>query len=321
MAMTDLLAVETTELVKRFGSLVAVDHVDLAVPAGSVYGVLGPNGAGKTTAIRILATLLRPDGGQARVLGHDVVLEGDAVRARISLAGQGASIDEELTGFENLVLIGRLLGLSRKRAKTRATELLEDFDLAAAGGRVVRSFSGGMRRRVDLAASIVARPDLLFLDEPSTGLDPRSRMHIWGVVRALVADGTTVVLTTQYLEEADQLADRVAVFDHGRVVAEGTPAELKAAAGAGVLRLRLADGGDRGRAERLLAETLDSPLRPTTDPRVLTASVSGAGRAAAAVASLTASGVLVDDFALGQPSFDEVFLAITAGPNDREELS
>jgi daunorubicin/doxorubicin transport system ATP-binding protein len=316
--MPDQLAIETTQLVKTFGSLVAVDEVDLTVPAGSVYGILGPNGAGKTTAIRILATLLRPDRGRACVLGHDVVSEADAVRSRISLTGQGASIDEDLTGIENLVLIGLLLGLSRAQARARAAELLDSFDLAPAGGRLVKSWSGGMRRRIDLAASIVARPDLLFLDEPSTGLDPRSRIHIWDVIRGLVGAGTTVLLTTQYLEEADQLADRVAVFDHGRVVAEGTPAALKAAAGAGVLRLRLADVGERERAKRLLVEALGTPVNVAADPKELTAAVPDPARAANAVASLTRSGISVDDFALSQPSLDEVFLALTTRPNSKE---
>jgi ABC-2 type transport system ATP-binding protein len=318
--MSDAAAIETTQVVKAFGALIAVDRVDLSVPTGTIYAVLGPNGAGKTTLIRMLATLLRPDGGTARVLGHDVVRDADAVRGRISLTGQGASIDEQLTGFENLVLLGRLVGLSRPAARARAAQLLEGFDLADAGGRPVRTWSGGMRRRIDLAASFVALPDLLFLDEPTTGLDPRSRGQIWEIVRALVADGTTVLLTTQYLDEADHLADRVAVIDHGRVVAEGTPSELKTAAGSGVLRVRLGDARERDRAETLLTEQLRLQAAITTDPRVLTAPVTDPAVAADAVAALARSGVAIADFALGQPSLDEVFLALTGMPQ-REEAS
>src|SRR3712207_5836149 len=211
------LAVETSGLVKAFGSTRAVDGVDLAVPSGVVYGVLGPNGAGKTTTIRILATLLRPDAGSARVLGHDVVGEADAVRGLVSLTGQLASVDEDLTGRENLILLGRLLGLGRRAAKPRADELLSAFGLADAGGRLVKHYSGGMRRRLDLAASIVVTPELMFLDEPTTGLDPRSRNQVWDIIRALVGEGTTILLCTQYLDEADQLADRIAVIDHGQI--------------------------------------------------------------------------------------------------------
>jgi ABC-2 type transport system ATP-binding protein len=229
------LAIETQGLVKRFGEKTAVDGIDLAVPAGTVYGVLGPNGAGKTTTIRMLATLLRPDGGSARVLGHDVVADAAAVRGCVSLTGQFASVDEELTGRENLTLIGRLLGFARRRAQSRADELLDAFGLTQSATALVKTYSGGMRRRLDIAASIVVTPELLFLDEPTTGLDPRSRNQVWDIVRLLVASGTTVLLTTQYLDEADQLADRLAIIDHGRVVAVGTPAELKDRVGATTL--------------------------------------------------------------------------------------
>ena len=227
------LAIEATGLVKSFGETHAVAGVDLAVRAGSVYGVLGPNGAGKTTTIRMLATLLRPDAGEARVLGHDIVREADAVRAAVSLTGQLASVDEDLTGRENLVLIGRLLGLGRAGAKARGDELLEAFGLAEAAGRLVKNYSGGMRRRLDVAASIVVTPRLMFLDEPTTGLDPRSRNQVWDIIRALVSEGTTILLCTQYLDEADQLADGIAVIDHGKVIAEGTPGQLKASVGGG----------------------------------------------------------------------------------------
>src|SRR3712207_790216 len=250
------LAIETSGLVKTFGSTRAVDGVDLAVPAGAVYGVLGPNGAGKTTTIRMLATLLRPDAGCARVLGHDVVEEADVVRGLVSLTGQLASVDEDLTGRENLVLLGRLLGFRGAAAKARATELLAAFGLEDAATRQVKNYSGGMRRRLDIAASIVVTPELLFLDEPTTGLDPRSRNQVWDIVRALVGLGTTVLLCTQYLDEADQLAERIAVIDHGRVIAEGTPGQLKASVGSGALHVRLLDPDRRDEAVRVAARVL-----------------------------------------------------------------
>src|SRR5918999_4988955 len=246
------LAIEATGLVKVFGDTRAVDGVDLAVRSGSVYGVLGPNGAGKTTTIRMLATLLRPDEGTARVLGHDVVQEADAVRSVVGLTGQLASVDEDLTGRENLMMLGRLLGYSRARAKTRAGDLLEGFGLAEAAGRQVKNYSSGMRRRLDIAASLMVTPQLMFLDEPTTGLDPRSRNQVWDIIRELIAQGTTVLLTTQYLDEADQLADRIAVIDRGTVIAEGTPGQLKASVGSGALHVRLLDPADRPEAERIL---------------------------------------------------------------------
>jgi ABC-2 type transport system ATP-binding protein len=310
MATDSPLAIEATGLVKSFGETRAVDGVDLAVRTGSVYGVLGPNGAGKTTTIRMLATLLRPDAGSARVLGHDIVREADAVRELVSLTGQLASVDEDLTGRENLILLGRLLGLKRPAAKARAGELLEAFGLADAAGRLVKHYSGGMRRRLDIAASIVVTPDLMFLDEPTTGLDPRSRNQVWEIVRALVAEGTTILLCTQYLEEADQLAEGIAVIDHGRVIAEGTPAQLKASVGSATLHVRLLDPEQRPEAARVLERTLESAhLEP--DPAALSAPCADADRAAEAVAELTRSGVRIAGFALGQPSLDEVFLALT----------
>jgi ABC-2 type transport system ATP-binding protein len=304
-------AIEASGLVKRFGDVHAVDGMDLAVPAGGVYGLLGPNGAGKTTAIRMLATLLRPDGGTARVFGHDVVSEADAVRSRVSMTGQFASVDEDLTGFENLVLLSRLWGYSRADSRTRAAELLEVFGLADASGRQVKKYSGGMRRRIDIAASIVVTPDLIFLDEPTTGLDPRSRNQVWDIIRALVAEGTTVLLTTQYLDEADQLADHIAVLDHGKVIAKGTSSQLKASVGAGALHVRLLDPDQRPAAERLLAQVLDVPIRLEADPAALSARVSDADRVAQALMELSRSAVVVSNFALGQPSLDEVFLALT----------
>jgi ABC-2 type transport system ATP-binding protein len=304
------LAIEASGLVKNFGDVRAVDGVDLAVRAGSVYGVLGPNGAGKTTTIRMLATLIRPDAGSARVLGHDIVDEADSVRAAVSLTGQLASVDEDLTGRENLVLIARLLGLSRPAAKARAKELLEAFGLAEAAGRLVKTYSGGMRRRLDVAASIVVTPRLMFLDEPTTGLDPAARNQVWDIIRTLTGEGTTILLCTQYLDEADQLADGIAVIDHGRVIAEGTPGQLKKSVGSGALHVRLLDPDQRPAAERVLAERLDSVhLEP--DPASLSAACADADRAAEAVAELSRAGIGVADFSLGQPSLDEVFLALT----------
>jgi ABC-2 type transport system ATP-binding protein len=310
-------AVEAVALVKRFGDKAAVDGLDLSVGAGTIFAMLGPNGAGKTTTIRILATLLHPDAGTARVLGHDVEREAEAVRSRISLTGQLASVDDDLSGFENLVLLGRLLGHSRGDAKQRAAELLNAFGLADAAGRLVKAYSGGMRRRLDVAASIIVRPDLLFLDEPTTGLDPRSRNQVWELVRGLVALGTTVLLTTQYLDEADQLADRIAVIDHGTVIAEGTSGELKASAGRGVLHIRVRDPQRRENARQLLAQALDVRVRLEADPSALSARVSDPGRVAQALAELARTDIAVTEFALGQPSLDEVFFALTGRPEHR----
>ena len=273
-ARNGTLAIGAKGLVYRFGDNVAVAGVDLEVVRGEIYGFLGPNGAGKTTTIRMLATLLRPDSGTARVFGHDVVRESEAVRGRVSLTGQFASVDEDLTGKENLILIGRLLGCSRKEARVRAGELLDAFGLTGAADRQVKSYSGGMRRRLDIAASIVVTPDLIFLDEPTTGLDPRSRNQVWDIVRTLAASGTTVLLTTQYLDEADQLADRIAVIDNGRVIAEGTPGELKASVGSGALHVRLRDPEQRPETEQILSRTLGVPAESGSDPAALSARVS-----------------------------------------------
>jgi ABC-2 type transport system ATP-binding protein len=319
MSTPSTLAIEASGLEKSFGDVKAVDGVDLAVRRGSVYGVLGPNGAGKTTTIRMLATLLRPDSGSARVLGHDIVDDDDAVRGVVSLTGQLASVDEDLTGRENLILLGRLLGLKRAAAKARAAELLEAFGLAEAAGRLVKNYSGGMRRRLDIAASIVVIPEVMFLDEPTTGLDPRSRNQVWDIVRALVAEGTTILLCTQYLEEADQLAEGIAVIDQGKVIAEGTPAQLKASVGSGALHVRLLDPEQRPEAERVLSNELGSVhLEP--DPAALSVSCADTDRGAAAVAELTRSGIGVASFTLGQPSLDEVFLALTGHTAEEASL-
>ncbi|MFJ3667889.1 ATP-binding cassette domain-containing protein [Streptomyces sp. NPDC090106] len=325
---TSGLAIETAGLVKTFGETRAVDGVDLSVPAGTVYGVLGPNGAGKTTTVKMLATLLRPDGGEAHVFGHDVVREADEVRGRVSLTGQYASVDEDLTGTENLVLLARLLGHHKKAARGRADRLLEAFGLTDAAARQVKHYSGGMRRRIDIAASILNTPDLLFLDEPTTGLDPRSRNQVWDIVRAVVSQGTTVLLTTQYLDEADQLASRIAVIDRGRVIAEGTKGELKASVGAGSVHLRLRDPARRPEAEALLRLALDTDVQLEPDPVALTARLSAATgdsaaeQASRALAELARTGITVDNFSLGQPSLDEVFLALTGhGTPDSEEVA
>jgi daunorubicin/doxorubicin transport system ATP-binding protein len=311
--MTEIgrIAIDTSGLVKMFGNRRALDGVDLQVPSGLVYGLLGPNGAGKTTTIRVLSTLLRPDGGTARVFGHDVVTEPDAVRARVTLTGQFASVDLDLTGRENLVLLARLLGYSRRDATSRALELLAVFGLDEAGGRQVKTYSGGMRRRLDIAASLVVAPELLFLDEPTTGLDPRNRNEVWQIVRSLVATGTTVLLTTQYLDEADQLADRIAVIDHGKVIAEGRTGELKASIGEASLRVRLRDPNRRTEAARVLADAVGVQVRLERDPAALSANIGDVDRAAFALAQLAGAGMTVSSFALGQPTLDEVFLTLT----------
>jgi ABC-2 type transport system ATP-binding protein len=316
--MNDLHAIETDGLVKVFGETRAVDGIDLRVRSGTVYGVLGPNGAGKTTTIRMLATLIEPTAGSARVLGHDVVGEADQVRAGVSLTGQFASVDEELSGRENLVLLAKLLGLSRPVARERADELLDAFGLTAAADKLVSTYSGGMRRRLDIASSIVVRPKLLFLDEPTTGLDPRSRNQVWEIVRVLVAEGTTVLLTTQYLDEADQLANRIAIIDHGKVIAEGTSAELKALVGSGMLHVRLTDPATREQAARLLTAALDESVQFDSVPESLSVRSNDPERVAMALAELARAGIGVAEFALGQPSLDEVFLDLTGHPADEQ---
>ncbi|MDR7301666.1 ATP-binding cassette domain-containing protein [Haloactinomyces albus] len=304
-------AVQAQGLVKRFGSTTALDGVDLAAPTGSILGVLGPNGAGKTTSVRILATLLRPDAGQATVAGYDVLRQPVAVRSRIGLTGQYASVDEELTGAENLLLIGRLLEMSRRSAKARGAELLQRFGLTDAGDRAIKTYSGGMRRRLDLAASLMGRPEVLYLDEPTTGLDPRSRNQVWDMVRTLTDEGVTVLLTTQYLEEADQLADRISVIDHGRVVAEGRADELKRRTGGQTLQVRPSEPDQVAEVGRVLAELTDTQPTTNTETGLLTVPVDDPVLMSALVRRLDDAGITADELSLRLPSLDEAFLAIT----------
>jgi ABC-2 type transport system ATP-binding protein len=304
------IAVETEGLHKRYGDVHALRGIDLRVGTGSVFGLLGPNGAGKTTAVRILTTLLQPDEGSARVAGLDVVRAAAKVREQIGLAGQYAAVDENLTGFENLEMVGRLYHLGRREARSRARELLADFDLSEAADRLVRTYSGGMRRRLDLAAALVARPPVLFLDEPTTGLDIRSRIGLWDAMEALVAGGTTVMLTTQYLDEADRLADRIAVIDQGLVIAEGTPNELKARVGGDRLDIHLCDG-QRGE-EAVAALTSIASDRPfVEDGSVLVPVAQRRGTIADAVRRLDDAGIAIDDIAVRTPTLDDVFLNLT----------
>ncbi len=302
-------AIEAEGLVKRFGATVALDGVDLSVRAGTVLGVLGPNGAGKTTAVRVLATLLRPDAGRATVDGHDVVRDAHQVRQLIGLTGQYASVDEMLTGTENLVMIGRLLDMSRRDAKARAAELLERFELWDARDRATKTYSGGMRRRLDLAASLVGRPSVLFLDEPTTGLDPHARGGLWETVRDLVQEGVTVLLTTQYLEEADQLADDIVVIDHGKVIANGTPDELKNQVGGQVLQVRPVDPRDRETVAGLVSMVAGNGMQVEGD--LITAPVPDPTVLPKIVRHLDDAGVLVAELSMRRSSLDEVFLSLT----------
>jgi ABC-2 type transport system ATP-binding protein len=309
-------AIEAAGLVKVFGDNRAVDGVDLVVQQGSVYGVLGPNGAGKTTTISMLATLLKPDGGSARVLGHDVVREAAVVRGLIGVTGQYASVDEKLSATENLVIFGRLLGLRHAAAKRKAAELLEEFSLTEAAKRPLAKFSGGMRRRLDLAASLIAQPPLIFLDEPTTGLDPRTRSQMWDTIRRLVATGSTVLLTTQYLDEADQLADRIAVIDHGRVVAEGTADDLKASVGTASLQLRLADATDSGVARERIRRRLGVEPTSSAEAAWLTVPLQDPERVTDLLVDLRDAGIRLAEFGVQKPTLDEVFLTITGHPAD-----
>ncbi|CAM2842226.1 ATP-binding cassette domain-containing protein [Skermania piniformis] len=311
-------AVEADNLVKTFGHQRAVDGVSLTVPQGAVYGVLGPNGAGKTTTIRMLATLLRPDAGQARIFGYDVAAKPAAVRSLVGVTGQYASVDEDLSATENLTVFARLLGLSRADARRRTTDLLDEFDLIAAADKPLKQFSGGMRRRLDLAASLIATPPLLFLDEPTTGLDPRTRAQMWDTIRRLVRGGTTVLLTTQYLDEADQLADRIAVIDHGRVIADGTADELKASVGRSSLHLTLADRARIEDARRIVADTLRAEPAVTPEAARITVPLTDPAITPEILIRLRDSGIGIEELNVSKPSLDEVFLTITGRPTDEE---
>jgi oleandomycin transport system ATP-binding protein len=318
-------AIEAEGLVKRFGKTTALAGVDLAVRPGAVLGLLGPNGAGKTTAVRVLATLVRPDAGRAMVGGYDVVRSPERVRARIGLTGQYAALDEELTGAENLLMIGRLLELSRADARARADQLLARFDLTEAGKRLVKTYSGGMRRRLDLAASLVSRPEIIFLDEPTTGLDPRARGEVWQIIRGLTAEGTTVLLTTQYLDEADRLATDVVVIDHGRVIASGTPAQLKAKVGGQTLDVRPADAVDVARVTAIVAAVTGTEPEPHDDPGLVSVATDDPDALPTVMAHLRVEDIRVTEIGLRLASLDEVFLALTghraAGGAELAEVS
>jgi len=304
-------AVEARGLVKTFGSNRAVNGVELNVRAGSIYGVLGPNGAGKTTTISMLATLLRPDAGEARIFGHDVVKESHIVRQLIGVTGQYASVDESLSATENLIIFSRLLGLSRSEARRKAADLLEEFGLTEAAKRPLKQFSGGMRRRLDLAASLIAQPPLIFLDEPTTGLDPRTRSQMWDTIRRLVVTGSTVLLTTQYLDEADQLADRIAVIDRGRVVAEGTVDELKASVGTSALHLRVHHTQDIADAREIVEKVLDVRSSITAEAGKITAPMANADQVTDLLIALRTRGIKLSEISVQKPTLDEVFLTIT----------
>jgi len=306
-------AIEAHGLVKVFGSNRAVDGVDLSVPSGCIYALLGPNGAGKTTIINMLTTLLKPDGGSAKIFTHDVLRETQVVRQLISVTGQSASVDERLSGHENLTVFAMLLGFTRRDARKRATELLEEFGLSDAADQTLGKYSGGMRRRLDLASSLIVQAPLIFLDEPTTGLDPRTRLQMWSMIRRLVSTGSTIVLTTQYLDEADQLADRVAVIDHGKVVAEDTPRNLKAAIGRVTLHLQLANEMDVGRATQITEETLGVKAS-VSDPLQVTAPMTNPELVTDLLIALREAGIRLAEVSMQEPTLDEVFLAFTGGP-------
>ena len=318
--MSEEPAIEAEGLVKHFGKTKALAGLDLTVPTGTVYGLLGPNGAGKTTAVRVLATLLRPDGGHARVFGRDVVAEAAAVRRTIGLTGQYAALDEYLSGRANLIMIGQLSRLTAKAARRRADDLLGRFDLTDAASRAVKTYSGGMRRRLDLAASLIGHPAVLFLDEPTTGLDPSARALMWDIVRGLVAGGTTLLLTTQYLDEADQLAGRIAVIDGGKVIAEGTPPELKSSVGGQRIALTLAAGADTQAAINALKPFATGPIVGSDPDRLLEVPVSaGDGLATDVLRALDGMGVRVSDISVRSASLDDVFLTLTGHKAEEQE--
>ena len=311
--MTEEYAVEINGLTKTFGQQTAVDQVSFNIKRGEVFGLLGPNGAGKTTTLRMMTTLLQPTSGDIKIFGHDVKTESQTVRSLFGLTGQYASVDEDISARENLMIFSRLNGLSRQEAKVRTTELLEEFSLVNSADKAISNFSGGMRRRLDLAVSLITRPALIFLDEPTTGLDPRTRTQMWATIRQLVAAGSTIVLTTQYLEEADELADRIAVIDHGKLVSIGTPAELKAQVGGAKLRVEVADDAQAEQARGVMADTL--PATPQVTRNVVEVAIDDINTVAGVLQAITAAGVTMTNMSVEQPSMDDVFFALTVGKN------
>ncbi|MFW6771513.1 ATP-binding cassette domain-containing protein [Weissella cibaria] len=311
--MTEEYAVEINGLTKTFGQQTAVDQVSFNIKRGEVFGLLGPNGAGKTTTLRMMTTLLQPTSGDIKIFGHDVKTESQTVRSLFGLTDQYASVDEDISARENLMIFSRLNGLSRQEAKVRTTELLEEFSLVNSADKAISNFSGGMRRRLDLAVSLITRPALIFLDEPTTGLDPRTRTQMWDTIRQLVAAGSTIVLTTQYLEEADELADRIAVIDHGKLVSIGTPAELKAQVGGAKLRVEVADDAQAEQARGVMADTL--PATPQVTRNVVEVAIDDINTVAGVLQAITAAGVTMTNMSVEQPSMDDVFFALTVGKN------
>ena len=311
--MTEEYAVEINGLTKTFGQQTAVDQVSFNIKRGEVFGLLGPNGAGKTTTLRMMTTLLQPTSGDIKIFGHDVKTESQTVRSLFGLTGQYASVDEDISARENLMIFSRLNGLSRQEAKARTAELLEEFSLVNSADKAISNFSGGMRRRLDLAVSLITRPALIFLDEPTTGLDPRTRTQMWATIRQLVAAGSTIVLTTQYLEEADELADRIAVIDHGKLVSIGTPAELKAQVGGAELRVEVADDAQAEQARGVMAETLTAT--PQVTRNVVEVAIDDINTVAGVLQAITAAGVTMTNMSVEQPSIDDVFFALSVGKN------
>lgn len=311
--MTEEYAVEINGLTKTFGQQTAVDQVSFNIKRGEVFGLLGPNGAGKTTTLRMMTTLLQPTSGDIKIFGHDVKTESQTVRSLFGLTGQYASVDEDISARENLMIFSRLNGLSRQEAKARTAELLEEFSLVNSADKAISNFSGGMRRRLDLAVSLITRPALIFLDEPTTGLDPRTRTQMWDTIRQLVAAGSTIVLTTQYLEEADELADRIAVIDHGKLVSIGTPAELKAQVGGAKLRVEVIDDVQAEQARGVMADTL--PATPQVTRNVVEVAIDDINTVAGVLQAITAAGVTMTNMSVEQPSMDDVFFALTVGKN------
>ena len=311
--MTEEYAVEINGLTKTFGQQTAVDQVSFNIKRGEVFGLLGPNGAGKTTTLRMMTTLLQPTSGDIKIFGHDVKTESQTVRSLFGLTGQYASVDEDISARENLMIFSRLNGLSRQEAKARTAELLEEFSLVNSADKAISNFSGGMRRRLDLAVSLITRPALIFLDEPTTGLDPRTRTQMWATIRQLVAAGSTIVLTTQYLEEADELADRIAVIDHGKLVSIGTPAELKAQVGGAKLRVEVVDDAQAEQARGVMANTL--PATPQVTRNVVEVAIDDINTVVGILQAITAAGVMMTNMSVEQPSMDDVFFALTVGKN------